>query len=93
MTIEEMKERYYKENAVHGHERYVSAYINALEIDNTTTGARLEIAMDALSDISDIPRSGRAGRLAKAVLRFLQCVRPVSFGPSVVMPPNKKGQQ
>lgn len=37
---------------------------------------RLKIAMDALDDISTIPRVGRAGRLAAAVAGFLRHVNP-----------------
>ena len=66
------------------HSQKLQNRINELELDTV----RLKIAMDALNDIAEIPRSGCAGRLAKAVVRFIECVKPVSFGPSLVSPPN-----
>lgn len=56
--------------------------------NGSEAAVKLEIAMDALEDISNIPRAGRAGRLARAVLRFLQCVKPVSFDVVSIKPPN-----
>ena len=52
----------------------------------SVTAQKLEIAVAALEDISTLPRGGRAKRLAGAVLRFLENVKPVSMGISRVSP-------
>lgn len=43
---------------------------------------RLRIAMDALHDIAAIPRAGRAARLARAVVRFIEETPPSSISVS-----------
>jgi hypothetical protein len=70
--------------------RAAKAQPSRASANGSADGVRLQIAMDALEDISAIPRSGRAGRLAKAVLRFLQHVKPVSFGVGFINPPNHR---
>lgn len=59
------------------------------EIRASLDEQRLELAMAALHDIADMPRAGRAARLARAVVRFIENVKPVSFCVSMVKPPNE----